>query len=607
MRISRYFTLAFLTAFFLTSCSDHSTEESASVEVPDALPMKLVALSDLSGFTDIGKDWAIAGEVLAVPNGFEAKAGSGNLVKSGNDSGQISSGIKHTDLELEFSFVLSDGADLKIVLLEQYPLIVAEFANGQQTEKSGGGIPVRIDSTQRTAVNALKMPGLWQTVRISFKAPRFGSDGQKTKNAVFSEVYLNGFLIQSGVEVKEAIFSPDNEESTSGSFIFTAANNSVALKDIKYKSFGLEKLILSDLEYSLYQGIWDKLPDFTTMTPAKTGKVDELSIVGLADGNDHYGVIFKGNLSVPNSGDYLFETLIDDGGDLIIDGKVVVHNDGEPGFGAGKGLITLEKGTHTFQSSYYQDVWSSMLMIYYEGPEISRQSFGVNPYGGSGRKPEPMVVESETEPRLVRSFLEYKNTRKTHPISVVTNEKINYSYDLLNGSLVKGWKGAYADASEMWRGRGEPQLLKPLNFSIDFSDQVPVARLVAPGDKWPLEAQEGFKVLGYDINEGGYPVIRYEMNELKIEDTARPSDDLQGITREITFENPGSNGLNWFQIASGESIYQLSNGWYCVDGSYYIIVGEKADINVVNRFDKELLVQLPGTSDKSTLTYSIAW
>ncbi|WOK09589.1 PA14 domain-containing protein [Imperialibacter roseus] len=607
MRILRYFTLAVLTAFFLTSCSDHSAEESASVEVPDALPMKLVSLSDLSGFTDIGKEWAIAGEVLAVPGGFEAKAGSGSLVKSGKDSGQISSGIKHADLELEFSFALSEEADLKVVLLEQYPLIVSEFANGQQTEKSGGGIPVRIDSTQRTTVNALKMPGLWQTLRITFKAPRFGSDGRKTKNAIFSEVYLNGFLIQSGVEVKESILSPDNEESASGSFIFTAANNSVALKDIKYKSFGLEKLTLSDLEYSLYQGTWDKLPDFTTMTPAKTGKVDELSIVGLADGNDHYGVIFKGNLSVPNSGDYLFETLIDDGGDLIIDGQVVVHNDGEPGFGAVKGLVTLEKGVHTFQSSYFQDVWSSMLMIYYEGPEISRQSFGVNPYGGSGRKQEPMVVKPETEPRLVRSFLEYKNTRKTHPISVVTSERVNYSYDLLNGALIKGWKGAYADASEMWRGRGEPQLLKPLNFSIDFSDQIPVARLVTPSDKWPLENPEGFKMLGYDINEQGYPVVRYEMNGLKFEDSTRPSSDLKGISREINFTNPDSNGLHWFQIASGENIYQLSNGWYCVDGSYYIIVDEKADANVTNRFDKELILQLPNAPEKSSLTYSIVW
>ncbi len=587
----------------IDSCSQKTSEEKQ--EAPESLPMKEISLTDLSAFKEGSKGWSLSTELLATPDGFSSKPGTGILTSSG--AGELTTKLQHSDLDLKFSFVLTNGADFKITLLEQYPLIISQFEAGKMTSLSGGGIPVSADSASETATNPLKTSGLWQTLQLSFKAPRFDAQGNKVENAIFSEVYLNGFLVQSDVEVKESIATPGKKETGAASLLLTANNAPVAIKDIQYKSFGLEKLTLSDLEYSLYKGTWDKLPDFSTMTPEKTGKVEEFSIKGLADGNDHYGIVFKGNLSVPTSGDYLFESRIDDGGDLIIDGELVIHNDGEPGFGAAKGLITLEKGVHTFESSYYQDVWGSMLLIDYEGPEISPKTFGVNPYGNSGRRREPLVVMAESEPRLIRSFLEYKDTRKTHPLSIITEEKVNYSYDLLNGSLIKGWKGADADASEMWRARGEPQLLKPLNFSVDFSDNVPVAKLLSASDAWPKEMQEDFKVLGYDINTAGLPVINYQLGNLQFHDITQPSQDLAGLTREVGFINPESNGLTWFQIAAGNSIYQLSNGWYCVDGNYYIVIDQAADINVVNRFDKELIVQLPNAPEMSTFKYSIIW
>ena len=50
-------------------------------------------------------------------------------------------------------------------------------------------------------VNAAKAPGLWQTLKINFRAPRFDASGKKTSNARFERVELNGAVIHDHVEL----------------------------------------------------------------------------------------------------------------------------------------------------------------------------------------------------------------------------------------------------------------------------------------------------------------------------------------------------------------------------------------------------------------------
>ncbi len=48
--------------------------------------------------------------------------------------------------------------------------------------------------------NACRPPGIWQEYDIIFRAPRFGADGKKEKNAVVS-VWQNGVLVQDHTEI----------------------------------------------------------------------------------------------------------------------------------------------------------------------------------------------------------------------------------------------------------------------------------------------------------------------------------------------------------------------------------------------------------------------
>jgi arylsulfatase A-like enzyme len=67
-----------------------------------------------------------------------------------------------------------------------------------------------IDEGVPPQLNAAKPAGEWQTLRIVFKAPRFDRAGQKTENARFVSVTLNGQLIHQDVEVD----SPTGNAST---------------------------------------------------------------------------------------------------------------------------------------------------------------------------------------------------------------------------------------------------------------------------------------------------------------------------------------------------------------------------------------------------------
>ena len=191
-------------------------------------------------------------------------------------------------------------------------------------------------------------------------------------------------------------------------------------------------------------------------------------------------LVFQGDLEVPEKGDYLFETLIDDGGDLSIDGKLVVHNQGEPGIGAERGMVHLTAGTHTFQLTYYEEVWAANIAVYYEGPEMPKQtlaSVDLRAQERPGQKRPPVIVELKDAPEMVRGFVNYGDEKRTHTIAVGDPAGIHYTYDLDEGTPLTFWHGGFADVTEMWQGRGAEQLVKPLNAAIENVSGMALAKL----------------------------------------------------------------------------------------------------------------------------------
>ena len=581
--------------------------------IPPLLPMTNLALTDLSQFKTDGQNWQIAGDVYAdwqIAESLELSEGKGVLVNkpTEGEKGNIMTTWEHGDLDLEIDFLVPKGSNSGIYLQGRYELQILD-SWGKENASSGdcGGIYQRWDDSQPEGkkgfegtapkVNASKAPGLWQNFKIAFQAPRFDEKGQKIKNAILKKVYHNGFLIHDNVELTGPTRGPVfPDEAATGPLFIQGDHGPVAFKNIKYKTYTLDKLGLTDLSYEFFDGKDDKLPDFSQLTATKTGKLDSLDVKKASDQADGYRLRFTGKLEVPVAGTYLFTTMIDDGGELLIDGKSVVLNDGDPGYGEERGLIDLTKGTHDFVQTYFQEVWGATLVVDYEGPGIIKQSLASEvPFQAWKQNQIPVVIEQPTAPEMIRGFVNHNGKKKTNILTIGDPEGVHYSYDLRNSNLIKAWKGKFADVSEMWRGRGEPQRLDPMNASIDLTDGLPIANLSNENAAWPSFIPDGFKFKGYEIDGQSRPLFKYNLKTNQFTDQILPSSDGKSLVRIITKSGDGKN--LYLRIAAGKHIQLQPNGLYNVDGAYYIEAQ-----NLLLRKNKELLAKID-----EKVKYTIHW
>jgi len=126
------------------------------------------------------------------------------------------------------------------------------------------------------------------------------------------------------------------------------------------------------LNYAYYLGDWTSLPDFSTLSPVKSGYVNNFSLT-LAQNTDHYAFKYDGFIKVPSNGKYNFYTTSDDASKLYIDGATVVNNDGLHGPKEKSGTINLTKGKHSISVSYYNAADYAELEVRYDGPGISKK------------------------------------------------------------------------------------------------------------------------------------------------------------------------------------------------------------------------------------------
>ena len=511
-------------------------------------------------------------------------------------------------MDLEIDFLVPKGSNSGIYLQGRYELqILDSWGKEAVTSSDCGGIYQRWDDTQPEGkkgfegkapkVNASKAPGLWQHFKIEFQAPRFDEQGQKIKNAIFKKVYQNGFLIHDNVELtgptRGAAFPA---EAATGPILIQGDHGAIAFKNMEYKIYTLDQLALKDLSYEFFDGKDDKLPDFSKLTATKTGKIDSLDVKKASEQSDGFRLRFTGKLDVPVTGDYLFTTLIDDGGELLIDGESVVFNEGNPGFGEESGIINLTKGTHDFTQTFYQEIWGATLAVQYEGPGIIKQFLASKiPYQSWNQNKAPILIEAPKQPEMVRAFVNHQGEKKTNVLTVGDPMGVHYSYDLRAPNLIKTWKGKFADVTEMWRGRGEPQRLDPMNMSIDLSSGLPIAALRNETTAWPSFVPDGFKFKGYEVDENNRPTFKYTYKSAEFKDQILPTADGKSLQRTIT--QIGAEANLYVRLAVGEQIHLLPNGLYSVDGNYYI-----EGNNCLLRNKQELLIKM---EDK--VQYTIHW
>jgi poly(3-hydroxybutyrate) depolymerase len=154
----------------------------------------------------------------------------------------------------------------------------------------------------------------------------------------------------------------------------------------------------SSLAYSYYEGSWNKLPNFGSLTPKKTGKLANFSLSPrLKDG--YFAFKYDGYINVATGGIYTFYTSSDDGSKLYINDELIVNNDGLHGKAEKSGQVYLSSGNHKIKVTFFEKTGSQILEVSYKGPNFSKKRIPDSALGGSNARTEvasKSTQESET-------------------------------------------------------------------------------------------------------------------------------------------------------------------------------------------------------------------
>jgi hypothetical protein len=608
---------------------------------------KKLALSDMSDFKPQAGNWFVVGDVSINPTidihqehtqpavatgkrkkstpveapklkAVEYKSGVGILLNMNdeNKKSNLLSAFEHGDIELELEVMLPKGSNSGIYLQGRYEVQLLDSWGVKSPSFSDiGGIYRNWENEAGKSYagkaplsNPSKAPGLWQTMKISFRAPKFDAAGKKIANAKFVSVELNGIKIHDNVEVPLPTGGPvENNEKPVGPLMIQGDHGPVAFRNIRYtlKHEALSKL--NNISYKLYLGHFKALSDFAALEPTAQGKLTELTIE-TTNTEDAYAIAYNATLDVPETSTYFFTLAHTGGAKFVVDGKELLSF---RSFGSGydKVSMDLQAGSHSIEIVSCKD----------EGWLPPRLGFWVNTansypqvlttYGSFPPDENPVqsiYLKAGSEPKLLRAFIDFEGDEKrrlTHTIGVGDPSGLNYVYDCESGNLACAWRGDFVDATPMWHDRGDGSF-RPLGATQYFFINQPMAFLAASSDAFPAAGKEGeFRTKGYTIDQSSkLPIFNYIYQGLEVTDKIAPDDNNRSITREITLKDRGTKQGLYFKLAEGNDISRLADGTYVVDKKYYIKTLSSATVREVNG-KKELVLSV----DSNSIKYSIIW
>ncbi len=199
----------------------------------------------------------------------------------------------------------------------------------------------------------------------------------------------------------------------------------------------------------------------------------------------------------------------------------------------------------------------------------------------------------------------HNGEKLTHAISVGDPKGVHYSVDLRRGALLQFWRGGFADVTQMWYQRGQPQLLVPQTAAVEVTAGVIAAILENTKALYPNQQPESFKFKGYEINALGQPVFRYQTGTTTVFDHYQPSENGQELIRTIQTKDNASN--LYCRVATNEYIEDIGNGYYSIGGDYLLSL-KTTDVSPIIRQSEgqtEMLFHL--TSSANEIKYSILW
>ncbi|MFY7910493.1 MAG: hypothetical protein ACOVO2_13095 [Emticicia sp.] len=521
-------------------------------------------------------------QVEQVDNPFKKKAGitAGNKLLYANTPGKITSKLTTADAKIKFDFMLGLNSESIFYVQGKHGILLSNT-------RPSGAIITKDGSLKLPAQNAGRSTGLWQTLELTFSEASFGNA------VVLEKVTLNDVVIHQGYVLT-------SEGKNEGPIVFENKTGVIAISNVEYLKYNKETpLKLSNLNYELYETFdWDKQFAKKKDTPNDSGKATDLT-KDYGVGFNRYLLVFKGDLDVEKDGNY--SLIADCAGkeSVTVDGKEILPMTDESYRKPRIAYLDLKKGKHAIEVKYIKVWWKAELGLFAAGPEI-------RPYAlhAETSLPTPQAVgEIDIQPKndveMVRSFVMFNGKKRVHAISIGTPQGQHYSYDLDQAALLYAWKGEFADVTEMFHERGEPQLLEAKGVRTKFSGKPSVAILSDLNAPMPdsLDAYKELIYKGYSLDASGLPTYKFQLNGANI--TQKISPDADGIAVSVS-ANGGSN--LYYKLAEGKAISLIEKGRYLVDNQYVLVDPKAKPIIRSSKSGQEMIMPLTGT-----INYSISW
>ncbi len=285
---------------------------------------------------------------------------------------------------------------------------------------------------------------------------------------------------------------------------------------------------ITNLISQVYEGRWLDLPDFSTL---KAGNIEEehdgkisLKKAGFTD---HFGMVWQGDLTVPESGEFTFRLDADDGASVLIDGKEIVRIGGNGAMDGSRmkdGKVQLSAGTHKLRVEYYENFGREGITLAWSGPGLAGWNNLTDTPLELQREPIP-VAPQNGRAVVYRNFIA-GTTPRAIGIGFPGGVNLAYSADHLTTELV--WTGAFMDGSRHWIDRGQ-------------GNQPPAGkRVVKLSGSAALPEEASFR--GYQLDPAGNPTFSVQLGKQHLLDSWKPagSEGSPAFVRTLSLKGQGA-------------------------------------------------------------------
>jgi hypothetical protein len=309
-----------------------------------------------------------------------------------------------------------------------YYIIRAINANGASAVTNEVNITTKSDITLPVAPSNLRVTNSSRsTISLAWNA---ASDDVGVYKY---DVYING--VKTYATSNTTITASGLTAMQTYAFYVRARDLSGNLSPLSNQVSGVAAL--NGLYYKYYEGTWNNLPDFSTLSPVATGSSPNVTISPALRG-DNFGFLWEGYINIPVTGSYTFETNSDDGSKLYIGtynnaATALVNNDGLHGGQYRSGTITLNQGTYPIAITFFEQGGGESMNVYWTSTAagiLSRTAIPNSAFADA----VPAVTLPNRPSELVVSTVNYKSIA----LSWTDNSNNETGFEIVRASSAAG-------------------------------------------------------------------------------------------------------------------------------------------------------------------------